>query len=149
MLNARNQENTISTHPALMGAMWSVKGENEVKRTVPALQPVAVIVLGGGNAFDARSLAYVFPLPDGTLIRLELNDNNTYDYESATAIPSMHPAAKAYAGKQEHYIEIALADEGDLGPRANSADVEKLKNRLEADRQRSRQELAEERRLKL
>jgi len=142
-------ENSFSAQAPLYGLPYDIKDENEVKRTVPALQPVARIVIGGGNVFDARPLAFVFPIADGTLIRLRLNDNNTYNYESATAIPDTHPAAKAYAQNLGHSIKIARADEGDLGPRANPTDVEKLKERLEADRQRSRQEPAQERRLKL
>ncbi len=142
-------ENSFSAQAPLYGLPYDIKDENEVKRTVPALQPVARIVIGGGNVFDARPLAFVFPLPDGTLIRLRLNDDNTYNYESATAIPDTHPAAKAYAQKLGHSIKIARADEGDLGSPANPADVEKLKKRLEADMRRYQREQANERRLKL
>jgi hypothetical protein len=149
MLNTDILDVLFTTQDRYHDLLWSLKGENEVKRTLPALQPVARIVMDGGNVFDARPLAFVFPLPDGTLIRLELNDNNTYDYGSATAIPGTHPAAKAYAQNLGHSIKIVRADEGDPGLRADPTDVEKLKERLESDRQRSRQELEQERHLKL
>ncbi|MFA6279566.1 MAG: hypothetical protein WC612_02075 [Bdellovibrionales bacterium] len=149
MLNARYSENTFLTTPALVVALRLVKDENEVKRTIPALQPVATILTGEGGYEGGRPHAFVYPLPDGTLIRLRFNGNNTYNYESATAIPSTHPAAKAYAKNPNHEIELLVAEEGDLGPRANPADVAKLKDRLEADTRRYLQEQANERRLKL
>ncbi|MFA6280603.1 MAG: hypothetical protein WC612_07435 [Bdellovibrionales bacterium] len=149
MLNARYLENTISTHPVLIDAMWGVEGDNEVKRTVPALRSVARIITNRDSVSGSRSQAYVFPLPDGTLIRLDINDDNTYDYKSATTIPDTHPAAKAYAQNLGHSVEFTLAEEGDIGPRANPADVKKLKERLEADICRYQQEQANEHRLKL
>jgi len=149
MLNVRYSENTLLTTPALVVALRIVKDENEVKRTVPALQPVATILTGEGGYEGGRPHAYVYPLPDGTLIRLRLNGDNTYNYESATAIPNTHPASKAYAKNQNQEIELIVADEGDLGPRANPADVKRLKDRLDADMRRYLQEQANERRLKL
>ncbi len=148
MLNARHLKNDLFTSAALAVA-WIAESENEVKRTVPALQPVARILTGEGGYEGGRAHAYVFPLPDGTLIRLENNDDNSPDYESATAIPSTHPAAKAYAKNPDQHIQLVVAEEGDLGPRANPADIAKLKDRLEADLERGRRELAQERRLKL
>ncbi|NTU76351.1 MAG: hypothetical protein HGA90_00800 [Alphaproteobacteria bacterium] len=88
-------------------------------------------------------------MPDGTLIRLDINDDNTYDYKSATTVPDTHPAAKVYAQNLGHSVEFTLAEEGDLGPRANLADVEKLKERLEADIRSYQQEQTNEQRLKL
>ncbi len=149
MLNASYLENTFSTTLAPAIALRIVKDENEVKRTVPALQPVASIVIGGGNVFDARPLADIYPLPDGTLIRLRIKGNNDYDYESATAIPSTHPAAKAYIKNPNQEIEFTIAEEGDHGSRANPADVKRLKDRLEADFERDSQKMAQESRLKL
>ena len=149
MLNTDILDILFTTQDRYHDLLWSLKSENEVKRTIPALQPVAVILTGEGGYEGGRAHAYVFPLPDGTLIRLRNNANNTPNYESATAVPSTHPAAKAYAEKREHFIEITVADEGDIGPRANPADVEKLKERLEADLERGRRELAQERHLKL
>lgn len=142
-------KNSFGAQSLFCDLLAAEKDESEVKRTVPALQPVARIVKGGGNVFDARPLAFIFHLPDGTLIRLRFNDDNTYNYESATAIPDTHPAAKAYAQKLEHSIKIARADEGDLGSPANPADVAKLKERLDADMRRYQREQANERRLKL
>ncbi len=149
MLNLRYSEDTFLTIPAPFAALRIVKDENEVKRTVPYLQPIARILTGEGGYEGGRAHAYVFPLPDGTLIRLCINGNNTPNYESATAIPSTHPAAKAYAENPDQHIELIVAEEGDLGSRANPADIAKLKDRLEADLERGRRELAQERRLKL
>jgi len=149
MLNARYLENTFSTIPAPVVALRIVKDENEVKRTVPALQPVATILTGEGGYEGGRPCAFVYPLQDGTLIRLRFNDNNTYNYESATAIPSTHPAAKTYAKNPDQDIEILVAEEGNLGTRANPADVKRLKDRLDADMHRYLQEQANEHRLKL
>ncbi len=149
MLNARYLENTISTHPVLIGTMWSVEGEDEVKRTVPALQPVATILTGEGGYEGGRPHAEIYPLPDGTLIRLRIKGNNDFDYENANAIPSTHPAAKAYAKNSNQEIELLVAEEGDLGSRANPADLKRLKDRLEADMCRYLQEQSNERRLKL
>ncbi len=149
MLNLRYSEDTFLTPPALVVGLRIVKDENEVKRTVPALQPVATILTGEGGYEGRRPHAEIYPLPDGTLIRLRIKGNNDFDYETANAIPSTHPAAKAYAKNPNQEIEILVADEGDLGPRANPADVKKLEERLEADMRHYFQEQSSERHLKL
>jgi len=70
MLNVRYSENTLLTTPAPIVALRVVKDENEVKRVVPHLQPVAIVRGGEGGVYASRASAAVYTMPDNQLGRV-------------------------------------------------------------------------------
>jgi|GEM_PF-1419306 len=155
MLNASYMENTLFLRGAIARVAWDVKGETDVagfanfkKLDPPALRSVVTIYYGKKDGKPAgRPAAAVFPLPDGTLIRLRIKGDNTYAYEDATVFPKDHPAILAAnadpSRDPNERIEITLSDEGPASERirADETDVARLKARLDDDHERSHRAL--------
>lgn len=140
MLNARYLENTISTHPVLV-TLWGAKGESEVKRVVPYLQPAAIIRGGEGGVCASRATAVVFAMPDGSLIRFRVKGDNTYDYSKATVFPEDHPAL---ANANSQTVDIDVSQDIPNGEPASQRDVLWLKETLDAQHKRALKEAKEQ-----
>jgi len=145
MLNASYLRNDLFPCGAIQCPAWDVKGENDVGKFTPEYRPVVTIRYGKKDGKPAgRAAARVYALPDDTLIRLRLKDDNTYAYEEATLFPEDNRAVLAVMADPSRdpneSVEITLAEEGPASERirANEADVALLKKELEARFERGR-----------
>ncbi len=140
MLNARYSENTFLTVPAPFAALRIVKDENEVKRVVPTLRPVALIVEGGTSIYRNRPEAVVYPMPDGELVCVPFSGRAEYEYDKARYLPKDHPIALEHNENPDKRIKAVVSSKDDEGSLLNVKDRAWLKSTIEAQIERDRRE---------
>ncbi len=141
MLNASYLENTISTTHAPFIALRIVKDKNEVKRIVPTLRPVALIVEGGTSLYRNRPEAVVYPMPDDELVCVPFSGRAEYEYDKARYLPKDHPIVLARNESPDKKIKVTPSRKDDEGLLLNERDRAWLKSTLEAQNKRMDKEL--------
>ena len=129
-------KNSLAAQEPLYGVVQEETGESEVKRIVPTLQPVAMILTGETGSYRGRPDAVVYPMPGGELVRLRLMDNNDYDYDNARLLPESHPIVRAYIANPNQEIKAIASPEDIQGALLSKNDVAWLQSTLEAQHKR-------------
>ncbi len=129
---------------ALVNVEQIAQNETDVARPVPILRATAYITSKGDGSYGG-AYAEIYPLPDGSLIRLPINGKREYVYEKATEFPADHHALLKAQQSQTYdpsrAVKIDLDDEGPCGKPARKADVDWLKSILEPQIRRQIEEL--------
>ncbi|MER2520972.1 MAG: hypothetical protein ABTQ34_09895 [Bdellovibrionales bacterium] len=117
------------------------KGRSVVRRIVPNLQPVAVILTGETGPYGGRPDAVVYPMPDGELVCLRLMDNNDYDYDQARLLLKDHSIVRAYLANPNEEIKAIASPQDIEGPQLAPKDIKWLKSKIESQHKRAEKEL--------
>jgi len=118
-----------------------VKDENEVKRVVPTLRPVAAILEGETGIYRGILAAVVYPMPDGKLVYLPFSGHADYEYDKARYLPDDHPVVLEYARNPGKEIKAEGSQHDLKGPFLIDSDKVWLKRTLEAQNKRIDKEL--------
>jgi len=107
----------------------------------PKIKPVGSIKLCGAGVYNGKIIASVFRLLDDSLVRIPINDDNSYNYDAATIIEDTHKIHTILKKDPNKKARITIDEEVGIGSPVSPEDISWLKEKIEKQHQENYEKL--------